>query len=84
MRVVHIFAVFFIFQGANPQTSISRGVSIKEESEMYSKFIKNKKEFLINRMAGMDKNTTKIRFYLNLELITYKYNDKTKQTEERF
>lgn len=33
-------------------------------------------------MARKYKNTTKIRFYLNLELI--KNNDKAKQTEERF
>ena len=46
------------------------------------KLIKNEKEVLINRMARKYKNTTKIRFYLNLELI--KNNDKAKQTEERF
>ena len=33
-------------------------------------------------MAETDKNTTKIRFYLNLE--HFKYNNKTKQAEERF
>ena len=33
-------------------------------------------------MAGTDKNTTKIRFYLNLEIV--KNNAKTKHTEEHF
>ena len=51
-------------------------------SKICYKLIKNEKEVLINRMARKYKNTTKIRFYLNLELI--KNNDKAKQTEERF
>ena len=42
---------------------------------MCSKLIKNEKEFLINRIPGTDKNTTKIHFYLNFEHV--KYNNKT-------
>ena len=49
---------------------------------MYFKPIKNEKEFLINRMVSTDKNTTKIHFYLNFQHV--KYNDKTKQADERF
>ena len=47
---------------------------------MYLKLIKNEKKLLINRMVGTDKNTTKIHFF---NLTHGKYNDKTKQTEER-
>ena len=50
-------------------------------SEMYFKLIKNEKELLINRNGWTDRNTTKIHFF-NLKHI--KYNDKTKQREERF
>ena len=49
---------------------------------MYSKPIKNEKELSINRMVWTDKNTTKIHFYLNFQHA--KYNDKTKQADERF
>lgn len=48
---------------------------------MYFKLIKNEKVLLINRMAGTDKNTTKIHFFY---IGHGNHNDKTKQTEERF
>ena len=53
----------------------------EQRGEMHFKLIKNEKELLINQNDWTDRNTTKIHFF-NLKHV--KYNDKTKQREERF